>query len=147
MKKEATILLVEDNEADIDLTLDAFREARLDNDTHVCRGGQEALDYLFGQGEYADRNAHPLPDFVLLDLKMPGIDGHEVLRQIKSTDNLKRTPVIILTSSTEEGDRALSYDRGANSYLVKPVTFAGFIEVAKKLGEYWLTLNVEPPRS
>ncbi len=147
MKTPAIILLVEDNEADIDLTLDAFREARLDNETHVCRGGQEALDYLFGQGDFSDRTAHPLPDFVLLDLKMPGIDGHEVLRRVKNADNLKRIPVIILTSSTEEGDRALSYDNGANSYLVKPVTFDGFIEVARKLGEYWLTLNVEPPRN
>lgn len=147
MKKPATILLVEDNEADIDLTLDAFREAHLDNETHVCRGGQEALDYLFGNGCFADRSAHPLPDFVLLDLKMPGIDGHEVLRRVKSADNLKRIPIIILTSSREEGDRAVSYDNGANSYLVKPVTFEGFIDVARKLGEYWLTLNVDPPRS
>jgi CheY-like chemotaxis protein len=145
MKKPATILLVEDNEADIDLTLDAFREAHLDNHTFVCRGGQEALDYLYGSGKYANRLEYPLPDFVLLDLKMPGIDGHEVLLRVKKTDSLKRIPIIILTSSTEEGDRALSYDNGANSYLVKPVTFEGFIDVAKQLGEYWLTLNVDPP--
>ncbi len=145
MMKPALILLVEDNEADIDLTLDAFREARIENEIHVCRNGQEVLDYLFGEGEYSDRAAHPLPDLVLLDLKMPGIDGHEVLRRVKGAESLKRIPVIILTSSSEEGDRALSYDHGANSYLVKPVTFEGFIEVARKVGEYWLTLNVKPP--
>lgn len=145
MGKPALIMLVEDNEADIDLTLDAFREALLDNEIHVCRSGQEALDYLFGEGEYADRAVHPLPDIVLLDLKMPGIDGHEVLRRVKATETVKRLPVIILTSSREEGDRAMSYDNGANSYLVKPVTFEGFIEVARKVGEYWLTLNVNPP--
>ncbi len=145
MRKPALILLVEDNEADIDLTLDAFREAHLDNEIHVCRNGQEALDYLLGEGEYADRAAHPLPDLVLLDLKMPGVDGHEVLRRVKGAETVKRLPVIILTSSREEGDRALSYDNGANSYLVKPVTFEGFIDVARKVGEYWLTLNVEPP--
>lgn len=145
MRKPAKILLVEDNEADIDLTLDAFRETRLHNIIHVCRNGQEALDYLFGEGDYKNRAVFPLPDIVLLDLKMPGIDGHEVLRRIKGSDGIKRIPVIILTSSKEEGDRALSYDIGANSYLVKPLTFEGFLEVAKKIAEYWLSLNVEPP--
>jgi DNA-binding response OmpR family regulator len=82
---------------------------------------------------------------VLLDLKMPAVDGHEVLRRVKETPVLKRIPIIILTSSTEEGDRILGYDNGANSYLVKPVSFEGFLDVASKVGEYWLTLNVEPP--
>ncbi len=145
MSQLILILLVEDSEADIDLTLDAFREARLANKIEVCRSGQEALDYVFGQGEYADRRAHPLPDLVLLDLKMPGIDGHEVLRGIKNEPVLKRLPVIILTSSKEEADRALSYDNGANSYLVKPVSFEGFLDVVRQVGEYWLTLNVGPP--
>ena len=145
MSQLILILLVEDSEADIDLTLDAFRQARLANRIEVCRSGSEALDYVFGQGEYADRRAHPLPDLILLDLKMPGIDGHEVLRRIKNEPVLKRLPVIILTSSKEEGDRALSYDNGANSYLVKPVSFEGFIEVVKQVTEYWLTLNVGPP--
>ncbi len=145
MNKAVLILLVEDNEADIDLTLDAFRQARLANKIEVCRRGSQALDYVFGHGEYADRSAHPFPDLVLLDLKMPGIDGHEVLRRIKTEPILKRLPVIILTSSKEEGDRALSYDNGANSYLVKPVSFEGFIEVVKQVTEYWLTLNVGPP--
>ena len=86
-----------------------------------------------------------MPDIVLLDLKMPGIDGHEVLRRIKGTEKLKRLPVIILTSSRDEGDRAMSYDNGANSYLVKPVSFDDFLEVVKQVSNYWLTLNVEPP--
>jgi len=145
MNKPALILLVEDSEADIDLTLDAFRQARLANKIQVCRSGSEALDYVFGQGEYADRRTHPLPDLVLLDLKMPGIDGHEVLRRVKNEPVLKRLPVIILTSSKEEADRALSYDNGANSYLVKPVSFEGFLDVVRQVGEYWLTLNVGPP--
>ncbi len=145
MVKPAHILLVEDNRMDVELILDAFREARLGNQIHVVRNGQEALDYLFGQGEYADRQAYPLPDLILLDLKMPGIDGHEVLRRVKGTPGLKRLPVVVLTSSREEGDRALSYDNGANSYLVKPVSFEGFLEVVRQVADYWLILNVGPP--
>jgi CheY-like chemotaxis protein len=145
MVKPAHILLIEDNRMDVELILDAFREARLGNQIHVVRNGQEALNYLFGQGEYADRQAYPLPDLILLDLKMPGIDGHEVLRRVKETPGLKRLPVVVLTSSREEGDRALSYDNGANSYLVKPVSFAGFLEVVRQVADYWLILNVGPP--
>ena len=125
--------------------MDAFKEARLANEIYVARGGKEAIEYLFGEGEYTDRQQYPLPDIVLLDLKMPGIDGHEVLRRIKKTEKLKRIPVTILTSSSDEGDRAMSYDNGANSYLVKPVSFDDFLKVVKKVSEYWLTLNVEPP--
>jgi CheY-like chemotaxis protein len=145
MTKPAHILLIEDNRMDVELTLDAFREVHLGNTIHVTQNGQEALDYIFGRGEYTDRKAHPLPDLVLLDLKLPGIDGHEVLRQIKESPGLKRLPVVILTSSKEEGDRSLSYDNGANSYLVKPVSFEGFLEVVRQIGEYWLLLNVGPP--
>jgi CheY-like chemotaxis protein len=145
MNKSAHILLVEDNRMDVELTLDAFRQARLGNTVHVAWNGQEALDYLFGHGQYTDRQAYPLPDLILLDLKLPGIDGFEVLRRIKGTPGLKRLPVVILTSSEEEGDRALSYDTGANSYLVKPVSFEGFLEVVRQIGDYWLTLNVGPP--
>lgn len=144
MDQPAHILLVEDNRMDIELTLDAFQEARLHYTVHVAQNGQAALDYLFGRAEYADRRRFPLPDLMLLDLKLPGIDGHEVLRQVKSTPVLKRLPVVILTSSSEEGDRALSYDNGANSYLVKPVSFTNFLDVAQKLGIYWITLNVGP---
>lgn len=131
---------------DVELTLDAFREARLSNAIHVTRNGEDALDYLFCRGKYSDREPHALPDLVLLDLKMPGIDGFEVLRQIKNTTGLKRLPVIILTSSKEEGDRAMSYDNGANSYLVKPVSFEGFLGVVRSIGDYWLTLNLGPPK-
>jgi len=146
MIKPAHILLVEDNRLDVELTLDAFKEARLGNTVHVAMNGQEALDYLLGEGTYSDRAQYPLPDIILLDLKMPGIDGFEVLRRIKGTEVLKRIPVIILTSSQEEGDRALSYDSGANSYLVKPVTFDGFLKVVKQIEQYWILLNVGPPR-
>jgi CheY-like chemotaxis protein len=125
--------------------LDAFREMRLANTVHVARNGQEALDYVFGHGEYTDREAFPMPDLILLDLKLPGIDGHEVLRQIKGTPVLRRLPVIVLTSSDEESDRALSYDSGANSYLVKPDSFEGFLPVIRQIEEYWLILNVGPP--
>jgi CheY-like chemotaxis protein len=147
MNKLAQILLIEDNRMDAELTLDAFHEAKLLNTIHIASNGQEALDYLFGRGQYADRNTFPLPNLILLDLKLPGIDGFEVLRQIKSTPILKRLPVVILTSSKEEGDRALSYDYGANSYLVKPVSFDGFMGVVRQIEGYWLSLNVAPPES
>jgi len=145
MNKLPQILLVEDNPMDVILTLDAFKEAKLKNNVHVARSGEDALDYLFGRGKFSDRDAFPLPSLILLDLKMPGIDGFEVLRQIKNTDILKRIPVIVLTSSKEEGDRTLSYDIGANSYLMKPVAFTGFIDVIKRIDDYWFSLNIGAP--
>jgi CheY-like chemotaxis protein len=145
MENSAQILLVEDNHMDIALTLDAFREAKLKNTIQVVRSGQEALDYLSGRDKYNDRSIFPMPNLILLDLKMPGIDGFEVLRRIKNTDKLKRIPVIILTSSKEDGDRALSYDIGANSYLLKPISFEGFTDVVKKIDDYWFTLNISAP--
>ena len=145
MDNMAQILLVEDNQMDVVLTLDAFRESKLKNKVNVTRDGQEALDYLFCQGKFTDRALYPMPNLILLDLKMPGIDGFEVLRKIKSTDKLKRIPVVILTSSKEEGDRALSYDIGANSYLLKPVSFDGFTDVVKKIDDYWFKLNINAP--
>lgn len=147
MTKLAHILLVEDNRMDIELTMDAFREAKLLNTIQVVTDGQEALDYLLGRGRFVDRRAYPMPNIILLDLKLPGLDGFEVLSQIKTTPILKRIPVIILTSSKEEGDRALSYDRGANSYLVKPVSFDGFLDIVRQVNGYWLSLNVSPPES
>ena len=146
MSRAAQILLVEDNRMDIELTLDAFRRRHLENMIAVTTDGEDALDYVFGRGKYADRAAHPAPDLVLLDLKMPKMDGAEVLRQMKAAPGVKRIPVVILTSSKEEGDRAMSYDCGANSYLVKPVSFDGFLEVVKQIDDYWLTLNVGPPK-
>ena len=145
MDRLAHILLVEDNRMDVELTLDAFKEARLLNTIHVSPNGQDALNYLFGRGEYADRITYPMPNLVLLDLKLPGVDGFEVLRQVKSAPILKRLPVVILTSSKEEGDRALTYDIGANSYIVKPVSFNGFLDVIRQIEGYWISLNVAPP--
>jgi CheY-like chemotaxis protein len=145
LPRMARMLLVDDNAMDVELALDAFNEVRLSNQIDVARSGQEALDRLFGRGPRADRGRHPLPDLILLDLKMPGIDGFEVLRQIKGTPVLRRIPVVILTSSREEGDRAMSYDTGANSYVVKPLSFVGLLEVVKKIHDYWLALNVGPP--
>ena len=146
MTKPAHILLVEDNRMDIELTLDAFRGQHFGNTIAVVTDGEDALDYVFGRGKYGDRGANPVPDLILLDLKMPKLDGFEVLRQLKAAPGLKRVPVIILTSSKEEGDRAMSYDCGANSYLVKPVSFDGFLEVVKHIEDYWVTLNVGPPK-
>lgn len=141
------ILLVEDNTFDIELTLDAFREAELEDKIFVLRSGKDALNYLFGQEQFSDRQKYPLPDLILLDLKMPRIDGHEVLLQIKSTPELKRLPVIILTSSKEDSDLIKSYDNGANSYLVKPVSANNFLQVVDQIKQYWLKLNIAPPQA
>jgi CheY-like chemotaxis protein len=141
----ARILLVDDNTNDVELTLDAFKEEQLSNHVEVARSGQEALDRLFGRTRRPDGVRHPLPDLILLDIKMPGIDGFEVLRQIKRAPVLRRIPVVILTSSREEGDRAMTYDTGANSYLVKPISLDGMLEVVRKIKDYWLTINVRPP--
>ncbi len=143
--KEAVILLVEDRHLDIELTLHAFKNARLTNRVHVAKTGPEALDYLFHRGAYEDPNLNPIPDLILLDLKLPGLSGIEVLKQLKAAPLLKRIPVIVLTSSAEEFDRANCYDEGANSYLIKPVAFDGFTRVIEEIQSYWLTLNVEPP--
>lgn len=145
MNHQAQIMLVEDNYMDIRLTLDAFNEAKLQNSVNVFRNGMEALDYLFGRNKYTDSALYPLPDIILLDLNMPGIGGFEVLQQIKNADKLKRIPVIILTSSMEVADRTLSFDIGANSYLMKPIRFEDFVEVVKKITDYWFTLNISAP--
>lgn len=144
MVRPAHILLVEDRRMDVELTLDAFREARLGNTVQVAYTGEQALDYLFGRGEYVDRSSYPLPDLILLDLKLPGIGGQEVLRLVKTTPGLKRIPVVVLTSSREDRDRDQCYDNGVNSFLVKPITFDGFMDVVKKVDDYWLSLNVPP---
>lgn len=139
------ILLVEDNIFDVELTLDAFREVNLADRIQVVRNGTEALNYLLGREPYHDRQNYPLPDLILLDLKLPGIGGHDVLYEVKSTPALKRIPVIILTSSQEESDLAKSYDNGANSYLVKPISANGFLGVVNQIDQYWLSLNIGPP--
>ncbi|HPE72038.1 MAG TPA: response regulator [Candidatus Competibacter sp.] len=139
------ILLVEDNPDDEVLTLHALEMNHIGNKVVVARDGAEALDYLFGQGEYAGRNVNELPAVVLLDLNMPKVDGLEVLRQIRADPRTRRQPVVILTTSKEEQDLIASYDLGANSYVRKPVNFDQFTEAARNLGMYWLLLNELAP--
>ena len=138
------ILLVEDNEMDVMLTLDAFGQVLPEATIHVARNGREALDYLFGVGKYADREQYSLPQLILLDLKMPGISGLDVLCQVKDNIDLKRLPVIVLSSSNVDKDIHRSYDLGANSYLVKPIVFDEFIDMVKRIGDYWLAINQLP---
>ena len=140
-----TILLVEDNPSDIDLTKRAFEKGHITNTLVVAEDGQEALDYIFGNGKYADRDISQIPTLILLDLKLPKIDGLEVLRRVRATEKIKRLPVVILTSSKEEQDIAASYDLGVNSYIRKPVDFNQFAEAIKHLGLYWLIINEPPP--
>lgn len=141
-----TILLVEDNLSDIDLTRRALDKARIMNELIIAEDGEEALDYMFGTGKYAGRDPHQMPAMVLLDLKLPGIDGMEVLRQIRANPITHRQPVVILTSSKEELDIATSYDLGVNSYIRKPVDFYQFADSIQCLGLYWLVLNEVPPQ-
>ncbi|MBA4419196.1 MAG: two-component system response regulator [Syntrophus sp. (in: bacteria)] len=144
--KTKTILLVEDNPSDIDLTKRALKKAHIANELVVAEDGQEALDYLFGTGQYAGRDAAPLLAVILLDLKLPKVDGLEVLRRIRADEQTKRLPVVILTSSQEEQDIAMGYDFGANNYIRKPVDFCQFVEAIENLGLYWLVLNELPPK-
>ena len=144
---EKTILLVEDNRDDELLTLRALRKNKILNDVTVVRDGAEALDYLFGAGQYAGRDTKDMPQVVLLDLKLPKLDGLEVLRRLRAEDLTRRLPVVVLTSSDEEQDILASYDLGANSYVRKPVEFHQFIDALGQLGLYWLVLNQPPPRS
>jgi len=139
------ILLVEDNPGDEALTLRALKKNNILNEVIVARDGSEALDYLFGTGIYSERDATHIPHVVLLDLKLPKIEGLEVLRQLRADKRTKLLPVIILTSSNEEQDRFRGYDLGANSYVRKPVDFAQFIDAVRQLGLYWLVLNERPP--
>jgi two-component system, response regulator len=140
------ILLVEDNPRDVELTLHVFQRHHLSNCIHVVRDGAEALDFLFCTGAYAERNIHQAPKVMLLDLKLPKVDGLEVLRRIKADARTRTIPVVVLTSSREEPDIAESYHLGVNSYIVKPVDFEQFTEAVRLLGMYWLLLN-QPPLS
>jgi two-component system response regulator len=139
------ILLVEDNPDDEALTLRALKKNNIKNDVVVARDGAEALDYLFGTGKYAGRDTAHLPQVVLLDLKLPKIEGLEVLRRLRADERTKLLPVVILTSSNEDQDRIAGYGLGANSYVRKPVDFSQFLEAARQLGLYWLVLNEAPP--
>jgi two-component system, response regulator len=140
------ILLVEDNPSDIGLTRRALAKSHIANELEVAEDGQDALDYLYGGGAHTGRDITQLPALVLLDLKLPRVDGLEVLRRIRSETLTRRLPVVILTSSKEEQDLATSYDLGVNSYIRKPVDFVQFAQAIEQLGLYWLVLNEEPPK-
>lgn len=146
MSQDNVILLVEDNPDDEALTLRAFRKNNIHNKVVVARDGVEALDYLFGSGAHSQRDTTDLPQVVLLDLKLPRVDGLEVLRRIRADERTKLLPVVILTSSREDQDVINGYRLGANSYVRKPVSFDEFLEAARSLGLYWLLLNQPPPR-
>jgi CheY-like chemotaxis protein len=142
--KEVEILLVEDNPNDMELTLRALKKHNLTNQVHVVKNGAEALDYIFATGTYAGKDIADKPNFILLDLKLPKVDGLEVLRRVRSDERTKVIPVVVLTSSTEERDIIESYQLGVNSYIVKPIDFDKFIDAVSELGLYWLLLN-QPP--
>jgi two-component system, response regulator len=143
--KNKIILLVEDNPSDIGLTQRAFAKSNIANELVVVEDGQEALDYLFGGGQYIGRDLNELPALVLLDLKLPRVAGVDVLRQIRADERTSRLPVVILTTSKEEQDIAQSYDLRANSYIRKPVDFTKFVEAIQHMGLYWLVMNEPPP--
>jgi len=142
-----TILLVEDNPDDEALTLRALKRNNILNEVIVARDGAEALDYLFARGAHSGRDTSKQPEVILLDLKLPKVDGLEVLQQIKQDERIRRLVVVILTSSNEERDIIAGYDLGANSYIRKPVDFNQFMEAVRQLGLYWLVLNVSPPHA
>lgn len=147
MKRTGIVLLIEDRRDDIDLTLRAFGKMNLADHVVVSRDGEDALSYLFGTGTYAGRDTSLQPEVVLLDLKLPKMDGLSVLRRMRSDPRTSRVPVVVLTSSQEESDIAASYDSGANSFIRKPVDFSDFLETTHQLGMYWLTVNQALPLS
>ena len=142
--KSKSILLVEDNPDDVELTVMALTEAKITNPVVVARDGPEALDYLFGTGKHAGREATDQPVVVFLDIKLPLLSGIDVLKRMRQDERTRRTPVVMLTSSNEQNDIAETYDLGANSYVRKPVEFESFVAAARQLGLYWTVLN-EPP--
>jgi two-component system response regulator len=145
--KEKAILLVEDNPDDIALTIRAFRKSNIMNDIVQAHDGSEALDYLFGTGQYTGRDLDVMPTLILLDLKMPKVDGLEVLKQLRANERTRLLPVVILTTSKEDQDIIDGYALGANSYVRKPVDFNQFVEAVRQLGLYWFVLNEPLPRN
>lgn len=143
MKKLRHILYAEDNQNDIELTLAAFEECGLANPVDIVRDGEEALDYLFFEGKYTDREK-TTPAFVLLDLKMPKVDGIETLKAIRNSKEYKNLPVVMLTSSTIESDVIRSYELGINAFVVKPIDFSDFVKTVKGIGYFWAILNISP---
>jgi two-component system response regulator len=143
--EKKVILLVEDNPRDEALTLRALKKSNIANDVVVVRDGVEALDYLLGRGAYSEPGSNELPQLVLLDLKLPKVDGLEVLQQVRANERTRRLPIVVFTSSSEEEDLFNSYNLGANSYVRKPVEFDEFLEATKQLGLYWLVLNEAAP--
>jgi len=146
MDKLGRILMVDDDNNDVDMTLAALEEYNLANEVALTRDGEEALDYLYCRGKYESRS-NENPAVLLLDLKLPKVDGLEVLRQVKTDDKLKMIPVVVLTSSHEEKDMVASYKLGVNAYVVKPVDFHEFVNAIKELGVFWAVINVAPPGS
>jgi two-component system, response regulator len=146
MVEEQTILLVEDNDDDAELTLRALTRAKVKNPLVRARDGEDALDYLFGRGKYAGRDVRELPAVTLLDINMPKISGLEVLKEIRADERTRHLPVVVLTSSNEDKDRLSAYTHFANSYVIKPVDYDQFVTAASQLGLYWLVLNAPPPR-
>ena len=143
MNKGINILLVEDNPDDVELTLHALKKNKIVNPVKIVRDGQEALDYLYHKGKYESKD-YDLPNVILLDLKLPKVDGIEVLQRIKSDRRTKLIPVVVLTSSKEESDLLRSYDLGVNSYIRKPVDFDQFVETVRQIGFYWMLINEQP---
>ena len=142
---EKVILLVEDNQDDVELTLRAFKKNNISNEVIVAHDGQEAVDFLFGSGKYSKRDTTILPTLILLDLQLPKIDGQQVLKKIRANEKTKLIPVVIMTSSKEESDLLNGYKNGCNSYVQKPVDFTEFNLAIQNLGLYWLLLNEPPP--
>jgi two-component system response regulator len=145
VKRSRLILLVEDNPDDVELTLKAFERSPVPSQIVVASDGEEALDFLFARGLHAGRDVTHVPDVVLLDLKLPKVDGIEVLRQMRADAHTRHIPVVILTSSREQRDLVATYDLGANSYVQKPVDFGEFMAAAHQIGVYWLDVNQVPP--
>jgi two-component system response regulator len=141
------ILLVEDNPNDVKLTMRAFEKSNVSNEIVVVGDGEEAIEYLFATGRHAGRDLKVMPEVILLDMKLPKIDGLGVLKRLRADERTRRLPVVVLTSSKEEKDVTSSYNLGANSFVRKPVDFAEFIDAARHLGLYWLVMNESPPRT